>query len=321
MDLIKIDNKEENSAVNGRELHNFLESRQEFSKWIHSRIKDYDFKEGVDYVKVSTGFSIGRRKKEFSLSIAMAKELAMLEGNEKGKQARKYFIKVEEEFKKQHTIKPLSQLELMQESIKALIEQDKRISEQGKKIEEQDKRLISIEEKANKQEKELKPKADYYDKILDSTGLLTTGNVASEFGIKAQGLNQYLQAKGVQYKEGKSWVLKKIYLDKGLGRQITETFTNKKTGKDFSENRLKWTQKGKEFIINLKRNGIDPYNEKNNLAHQIKKIQGVNINVEVNVNTSQFGEAECKNCGTVFTKKVHNQKYCKSMCRLEFNDK
>jgi phage anti-repressor protein len=97
-------------AVNARELHRFLGSRQDFSNWIKNRIQQYDFLEGRDYVllpifekqtdevfhkfmKNPTG---GRPSIEYALTVNMAKELSMVEGNEKGKEARRYFIEQEE---------------------------------------------------------------------------------------------------------------------------------------------------------------------------------------------------------------------------------
>jgi len=85
-------------TVNARDLHEFLESKQEFANWIKNRIADYGFTGNQDYVvfdnpvKNPTG---GRPAKEYHLTIDMAKELSMVERNEKGKQARLYFIECE----------------------------------------------------------------------------------------------------------------------------------------------------------------------------------------------------------------------------------
>ena len=90
-------------TVSARELHTFLESKQDFSTWIKKRIGDYDFVENQDFVCVSQknetqradgqiGVSVSN---EYFVSVGMAKELAMVENNDKGKQARKYFIECE----------------------------------------------------------------------------------------------------------------------------------------------------------------------------------------------------------------------------------
>jgi len=98
-ELIKITEQDGKKAVNARELHAFLESRQDFSTWIQYRIRQYDFVENEDYavfhnfVENPKG---GRPSIEYALSLNMAKELSMVEGNAKGKQARRYFIACEE---------------------------------------------------------------------------------------------------------------------------------------------------------------------------------------------------------------------------------
>ena len=100
--LLPISENNGKKAVNARALHAFLGSKRDFSNWIKDRIDKYDFIENQDYV-VFNNFGEnpkgGRPQIEYALSIGMAKELSMVEGNEKGKQARKYFIACEEKEK------------------------------------------------------------------------------------------------------------------------------------------------------------------------------------------------------------------------------
>ena len=97
-ELIKITEHDGKRAVNARELHQFLESKQDFSTWIKSRVEKYEFVEGQDFcsfhkiVERETGATI---RIEYALSLDMAKELSMVENNEKGRMARKYFIECE----------------------------------------------------------------------------------------------------------------------------------------------------------------------------------------------------------------------------------
>lgn len=81
-------------TVNARELHAFLEVRSEFRNWIKNRIEDFGFVEGSDFVTSVENYRGGDRK-DYHLSLDMAKELAMVERTEKGKQARQYFIECE----------------------------------------------------------------------------------------------------------------------------------------------------------------------------------------------------------------------------------
>ncbi|WP_266032831.1 antA/AntB antirepressor family protein [Brucella intermedia] len=83
-------------TVNGRDLHRFLENKDHFSTWIKDRIAQYGFVENADFVSFSESSEKGGRpSKEYALSLDMAKELSMVERNEKGKQARQYFIECE----------------------------------------------------------------------------------------------------------------------------------------------------------------------------------------------------------------------------------
>jgi phage anti-repressor protein len=89
-------NGSEIQTVNARELHAFLESKQEFRHWIKNRIDQYGFVENQDFI-TSENFIRGGTAIDYHLTFDMAKELAMVERNEKGKQARQYFIKCEKE--------------------------------------------------------------------------------------------------------------------------------------------------------------------------------------------------------------------------------
>lgn len=97
-ELIKITEHDGKRAVSARELHQFLENKREFTTWIKQRIEQYGFVENQDYcsfdkiVKRETGATTC---KEYALSLDMAKELSMVENNEKGRMARKYFIECE----------------------------------------------------------------------------------------------------------------------------------------------------------------------------------------------------------------------------------
>ena len=85
-------------TVSARELHSFLESKQDFSTWIKNRIEKYEFVENQDFIKLHKKMELSKTGQvaiEYYVSVGMAKELAMVENNEKGSQARKYFIECE----------------------------------------------------------------------------------------------------------------------------------------------------------------------------------------------------------------------------------
>ena len=87
-------------AVSARELHTFLQVQTKFAEWIRSRIADYDFLENKDFVCVLENSETQRAdgqhgvtaRKEYYITLDMAKELSMAERNEQGIEARRYFI-------------------------------------------------------------------------------------------------------------------------------------------------------------------------------------------------------------------------------------
>lgn len=85
-------------TVSGRELHEFLETKEKFTDWVQRKINDYDFIKGIDYNSFSEKSEKGGRPRtEYEITLEMAKELSMLENNDQGKKARKYFIQCEKE--------------------------------------------------------------------------------------------------------------------------------------------------------------------------------------------------------------------------------
>nr|DAS53964.1 MAG TPA: antirepressor protein [Caudoviricetes sp.] len=83
---------------NARELHAFVESKQQYTDWIKNRINEYGFIQDEDYL-VITERTNGRPRKEYHITLDMGKELGMVERNERGRQIRQYFIRCERTLK------------------------------------------------------------------------------------------------------------------------------------------------------------------------------------------------------------------------------
>ena len=95
-----------NNVVDARDLYMFLESNRNFGNWIKQRINKYQFRENFDFFtfnEKSTG-ARGRIKRGYFITLDMAKELAMVENNEKGREARRYFIEVEKRFRARESL-------------------------------------------------------------------------------------------------------------------------------------------------------------------------------------------------------------------------
>lgn len=84
-------------VVDAHDLYEFLGVKSRFADWVRVRINEFGFAENVDYMAVSENLVNGGKRIGYILSLNMAKELAMLERNEKGRQARLYFIECEKQ--------------------------------------------------------------------------------------------------------------------------------------------------------------------------------------------------------------------------------
>ena len=96
-DLIKVDYSSGKPAVSARELHEFLEVGADYRHWF-PRMCEYGFSEGEDFRTFLTESTGGRRGQDAAITIDMAKEICMLQRNEKGKIARQYFLQLERDW-------------------------------------------------------------------------------------------------------------------------------------------------------------------------------------------------------------------------------
>ena len=105
---------------------------------------------------------------------------------------------------------------------------------------------------------EMHPKVDYHDKVLACPDLVKVTVIAKDYGWSAIKLNQWLEAKKIQFKQGEQWILYQKYAEKGYTQSFTHTYT-RPDGSTGNSMLTKWTQKGRLFIYDLlKADGILP---------------------------------------------------------------
>ncbi len=115
----------------------------------------------------------------------------------------------------------------------------------------------------NQQIAELQPKASYYDVVLNCKDLISIGKIAKDYGWSAQKLNEYLHQHGVQYKQGKTWLLYQKYAGMGYTSTKTHTYHGDDGREHAAEPHTYWTQKGRLFIYDLlKSDGVYPLIER-----------------------------------------------------------
>ena len=110
---------------------------------------------------------------------------------------------------------------------------------------------------------ELQPKANYVDRVLQCKSLMTTTQIAKDYGMSAHSMNIKLKELGVQYKQSGQWLLYSKYHNKGYTHSETISLQHK-DGTPFVRLETKWTQKGRLFLYELlKKQGTSPMIEQN----------------------------------------------------------
>lgn len=235
-DLIKIEiNENQEPIVNGRELHEALGVQTRYNDWFN-RMCEYGFSEGNDFCSILSKSTGGRPEINHAIKLDMAKEIAMIQRNEKGKEVRQYFIQVEKDFNSPEKI-----------MARALMLADKQI------------KTLQLENTQQKQIiGELKPKADYLDTILKNKSIMTVTAIAKDYGMSATQFNKKLHQLGVQFKQSEQWFLYRQYQNCGYTHSKTTEITHKDGTKELKLN-TEWTQKGRLFLYELlKKNGLVP---------------------------------------------------------------
>lgn len=246
-EIIRISYNNEQPTVLGRDLHEALEVKSDYSTWF-KRMTEYGFDENKDFV-CSTNLGSehqrgGQNKIDHQLTIAMAKEICMLQRSEKGKMFRQYFIAVEEQWNTPEAVMARA-LQFANKQLEAVKVQNIQLTE-----------TIAVQ---SQQIAELQPKASYYDLVLNCKDLMSVSEIAKDYGKSAKWLNNYLHEKGVQYKQGnKIWLLYQKYAVKGYTSTKTHT-VNGTDGDMHAKPHTYWTQKGRLFIYELlKSDGVLP---------------------------------------------------------------
>lgn len=116
---------------------------------------------------------------------------------------------------------------------------------------------------------EQQPKVDYFDTQMHNPGLMTVTEIAKDYGMSAREFNQLLHKYGIQFKQGKHWVLYHKYDGKGYTQYEPFAYNDNKG----VHNNLKWTQRGRKFIYDtLKEHRILPVLEQPELLPEVNAV-------------------------------------------------
>lgn len=246
---ISYDNPER-PTVSGRELHEFLGVKSRYNDWFNN-MTAYGFAENVDYVSLTKNLVNGGRNTDHQLTIPMAKELCMIQRNERGKQARQYFLAVEAQWNSPEAVMR-----------RAVLIADCKVKE-----------LQSVNRSLLAENSDLKPDAEYARAVCVGKNCRTTTSIAKDYGLSAEKLNSILHGLKIQYKTSDGqWVLYAKYSGKGYTKSRKSTpFQHKSTGEWDTKNTTVWTEAGQRFIYEqLKSVGMLPSVERRQSVEQME---------------------------------------------------
>ena len=238
-ELIKIEVKDGQQLVSGRELHKFLEIKTPYTQWFE-RMVEYGFVENTDFIPVSQksesgGISGVKVVQDHLMTLNMAKEISMLQRNKKGKQARIYFIKCEEAWNSPEMI--LARANQIQSHM----------------IEDYTKKIELLENKV----KEDRPKVIFADAVATSQSSILIGDLAKL--IKQNGVDtgqkrlfDYMRENGFLIKQkGESY---NMPTQKSMDMELFEIKERTVLNPDGSiriSKTPKVTGKGQQYFINV----------------------------------------------------------------------
>lgn len=236
-ELIRVTFDNDRPTISGRELHEFLGIDTPYVKWF-GRMVEYGFTDGESYWTILSNRSdglAGKPRTDHQLTIEMAKELCMLQRNERGKQARQYFIQLEQDWNSPEKV-----------MARALDIAHKQLTE----LRTENTALLAENEMQRQAIADFEPVRQYVDTILSSKDAVAITQIAADYGMSARQLNKILHEAGVQHKINDQWILYKKHMGKGLTVSRTIHFKRSDGRADTKINTC-WTQKGRMMIHNL----------------------------------------------------------------------
>lgn len=255
-EIIKVNYDNERPTVMGRDLHEVLQIATPYHKWF-PRMCEYGFAENTDFVTVdknvrrADGVEMPQMQRDHQMTIEMAKEICMIQRTDAGKKCRQYFLNLEAAWNSPEAV--------MARALQVANRQLINLRDYNQKLEG----TVAVQ---RQQISEMTPKADYYNVVLNCPDLLPISVIAKDYGKSAQWMNNYLQEKGVQYKQGDVWLLYQKRAEKGYTSTKTHTYPGN-DGKQHTKVHTYWTQKGRLFIYEMmKSDGFLPLIETKSVA-------------------------------------------------------
>lgn len=229
-ELIKINYESDRPTVLARDLHEFLEVKTAYKDWF-PRMCEYGFAAGEDFnllknerVQIEGSRAVSRTVDDAQLTIDMAKEICMLQRNERGKQARQYFLQLEREWNSPEAV----------------------MSRALRMAEERLERFKTINANLSVQNAIMQPKAEYFDGLCDRESLTGVRETAKLLGLKQNDFVKWLIDHKYIYRDKCGRLMPYAeHVDSGLFT-VKETYNDKT---DWTGVQMLITVKGKERFL------------------------------------------------------------------------
>lgn len=188
IELLKVEvNKSGEPTVSGRMLYDFLEVKEKYTQWFN-RMCEAGFQENIDFISFSEKTEKpqgGRPSIDHQLTLDMAKHLAMMQRNEKGMIARQYFIDIEKKWNSPEMI------------------MSRALAIANKNLLMKDKQILKL----TTENTEMKPKADYFDELVERNTLTNFRETAKLLHIGQNKFIDWLLNKKFIYRDIKGKLL------------------------------------------------------------------------------------------------------------------
>lgn len=238
-ELLKVNYDNDRITLSARELHEFLEVKTSFKDWF-PRMCEYGFNESQDFnplkneqVRLEGNRQVKRTVQDYEITLDMAKEIAMIQRSDKGKEVRQYFLELERRWNSPEAVMNRA-LEYSRKQVKALMEEKQGLIEENK---------------------ELKPKALFADAVSASNESILIGQLAklirqNGYEIGQNRLFEWMRENGYLIKKGERYNQPtQKSMDLGLFEVKERTITNP-DGSTRITLTTKVTGKGQVYFIN-----------------------------------------------------------------------
>ncbi|MFR7616118.1 MAG: phage antirepressor KilAC domain-containing protein [Faecalibacillus intestinalis] len=232
-ELLKVNYDNDRITLSARELHKFLGVTERFGNWFE-RMNQYGFQESIDYLgRKVFNTQAHQELQDYEITLDMAKEIAMIQRSDKGKEVRQYFLELERRWNSPEAVMNRA-LEYSRKQVKALMEEKQGLIEENK---------------------ELKPKALFADAVSASNESILIGQLAklirqNGYEIGQNRLFEYLRENGYLIKKGERYNQPtQKSMDLGLFEVKERTITNP-DGSTRITLTTKVTGKGQVYFIN-----------------------------------------------------------------------